>query len=282
EREDSVVAAFWEAGCLGVQVLSTARSRHDPRLTLCAYFPGRSGRRRLESRLARAFGAAPEGEIDLGRARHPRLVPVRERRWVEIWQRSLRPMAIGRRFLVVPEGCRAPAARGRIVLRVLFGQAFGTGEHASTRMSLRLLERALHAGDRVADLGTGSGILAMAAAGLGAGRVLAIDDDPGAIEVARANLAVNHLAKRVVLKRADASRACDAGPFDLALVNIGAGVIARLMPDLKRALARGGRAVLAGILEQDEPDLLDRARASGLRLAGRLRARPWSALLLVR
>jgi ribosomal protein L11 methyltransferase len=277
DREEAAVAAFWEAGCLGVEVLSTSRQRGAPRLTLRAYFPGKSARRTLERRLRGALAAA-----GLADRRPPALRAIAPSPWVAKWQKSLRPMAIGRTFLVVPEGCRVPRRPRRRVVRVRFGQAFGTGEHASTRLCLRLLERHLSSGDRVVDLGTGTAILSMAACRLGAARVLAADDDPVALRVARANLADNHLTGPVSLLQADAADALAAGPCDLALMNIGAMIIARILPDLARALAPGGRAILAGILIEDEPAILDRARMQGLEPLARLRSRPWSALVLRR
>jgi ribosomal protein L11 methyltransferase len=275
--EDEAVAAFWDAGCLGAQARAAARRAGHPRVRLEAWFSGRSSldavRRRVQTCLARA-GLQP--------APCPRCRRVPDRHWVEVWQRTLRPMRIGRRILAVPEGCRAPARTGRLVLTIPFGQAFGTGEHASTRLALRLLERVLRPGDRVVDLGTGTAILAAASAAMGAGPVLAIDSDPVAVRVARETLRRNGLARRVALRCADAAEALAAGPFDLALVNIGATVIARILPDLAAALAPGGRAVLAGILVGDEASLRAAAGALGLAPAGVLRARPWSALLLRR
>jgi ribosomal protein L11 methyltransferase len=277
EREEAAVGALWEAGCLGVQVVAAARSTGDRRLTLLAFFPGGVPRAAASRRIRTAFGASGLGDLRPGALR-----PMAGRRWVEAWQRSLRPMLIGRRVLVVPEGCRAPRAAGRVAIRVRFGQAFGTGEHATTRLCLRLLERHLVAGDRTVDLGCGTGILAMAAARLGASSVVAVDDDPMALGVARANLADNRLRRRVGLRHADAADALRDGPFDLALVNIGATVIARLLPDLARRLGPGGRAILAGFLLDDEARLLGIARAAGLAIVERRRARPWSALVLRR
>ena len=191
-------------------------------------------------------------------------------------------MSIGR-FLVVPEGCRAAApAAGCHLLRVRFGQAFGTGEHVTTQACLRLLAAHLRSGERVIDLGTGSGILAMAARRLGAGRVVAVDDDPAALAVARTNLAANGLKGRVTFVRSDAAAACSRGSFDLALVNIGAATIVTLLPVLARALAPRGRAILAGFLIDDEDRLLEAAAACGLLLRARRRNRPWSAIVLSR
>jgi ribosomal protein L11 methyltransferase len=272
--EEQAVAALWESGCLGVQIVASGRVA---RLTLDAYFPGRAGAKRLGGLLRSALlgaGLAAPGRL--------RLRAVGPGRWVERWQRTLRPMPIGT-FLVVPEGCGMPARRrARHTLRVRFGQAFGTGEHASTRLCLRLLERHLAAGQSVADLGTGSGILAMAARRLGAGRVVAIDTDRVALSVARLNLRDNGLSGRIELVCSDAAEAADRGPFDLLLVNIGAATIGRILPALHTALAPGGRAILAGILVDDEVDLLGAARRHRLVLVDRRRSRPWSALVLRR
>jgi ribosomal protein L11 methyltransferase len=268
------VAALWDRGCLGVQVVASGR---PPRLTLDAYYPGQTGAKRLGGRLRLALR-----QVGLGDQAPLRLGAVRAGRWVETWQKSLRPMAIGR-LLVVPEGSRAPARHHRRqAIRVRFGQAFGTGEHATTRLCLRLMGRHLAPGESVADLGTGSGILAMAACRLGAGRVVAVDDDRVALRVARANLRDNGLRRRVDLVCADATSVGALGPFDLVLVNIGAATIERILPVLGGALRAGGRAILAGILVDDERGLVRTAASIGLRPIDRRRSSPWSALVLCR
>lgn len=273
--EEPLVAIFWECGCLGVESRSAGGPRR-PRVALTAWFPGARRRGALRTGILAAGAAA--GLTDL----RIRLDGARQEPWVERWQRSLRPMPIGRSFLVVPEGKRPPAARGRRILRVRFGQAFGTGEHASTRICLELLEDHLRIDDRVADVGTGTGLLAMAAAILGAGAVLALDDDPIALAVARTNLRANRLGDRVRLRRADASAVRAAGRFDLILMNIGARVVHRVLPDLAASLAPGGVAILAGFLQGDERPLVARARAAGLIVVDRRRAPPWAALVVRR
>ena len=271
------MACLWEAGCLGVETLSATRRRGRPLVKLLAYFPGGAPRAATAKRLTRALRES--GLSPLGAARWGRQA---DGRWVESWQKSLRPMPIGRRILALPEGCAPPARSRRIVIHVPFGQAFGTGEHASTRLSLRLLERHLRAGERVVDLGTGTGILAVAAHRLGAAQVLGVDDDPAALRVARETLRRNQLGGLIELCLGDASSALQGGAFDVALVNIGAQVIGRILPDLARALRPRGRAILAGILIDDEEDLAAAAARCGLVPREKLRARPWSALLLER
>jgi len=282
--EEEAVAALWDAGCLGVESRSRRRAddpdapgRSRRRVSLAAYYPASRAPWALAAATGRALRAAGVALVTSSRPRR-----IADRRWVERWQRSLRPMPIGRRFLAVPEGCAAPEATRRLALHIPFGQAFGTGEHASTRLSLVLMESALRRGDRVVDLGTGTGILAIAALRLGAASAAGIDADPVAVAVARQTRRMNRIGPGLTLRRADASSALDPRRFDLALVNIGARVIRDLLPRLSRALRPGGRAILAGVLIEDEPDLLRRARRAGLRLAARRRTRPWSALLLVK
>jgi len=276
-REEDAAAACREAGSLGVSGGATdGRVRRT--VELSAWFPDGQGSSTI---LKRVKGALAGAGID------PRTVSLRaekvpDRDWVVAWQQSLRPMRIGRRFLVVPEGCRVPARGDRILIRVRFGQAFGTGEHATTRLSLRLLESSLRPGCRVIDLGTGSGILAIACRRLGAARVEAVDDDPVALRVARANLRDNGLHDEIRLRRGDAGRACRGGRFDLAVVNIGATTIERILPDISASLRPGGQAILTGLLVEDEKGILSAASRFRLRSRSRLRSRPWSALLVDR
>ena len=283
--EEEAVAALWNTRCLGVESRRRLRSE-DPegpaqqgrgRVTLFAFYPASRAPRPLAQGVRRALS---EAAIPGAAASRPRRVA--DQRWVERWQHSLRAMPIGRRFLALPEGCPAPGAGRRIPLRIPFGQAFGTGEHASTRLSLALLESTLKDGDRVIDVGTGTGILAIAALRLGARSALGIDSDPVAVSVARQTRRMNRIGPALILRRADAADALRRSGCDVALVNIGARVIRDLLPRLSRALRPGGRAILAGLLVEDERDLVRCARRAGLRLAARRRKPPWSALLVVK
>jgi len=207
------------------------------------------------------------------------------RDWVAESRKALPPIAAGR-FYLRGSHVEGPAPRGKLALLIDAGAAFGTGRHESTRGCLIALDRLARAGrvfPRVLDLGCGSGVLALAAARLWSGPVLAADNDPDAVRVARENIILNGLAGRVrVVKSAGyaATGLRRAAPFDLILANILAGPLIRMAPALARNLAPGGRAVLSGLLGTQAPEVLDAHRRQGLTLDFQLRLVEWSALVL--
>ena len=176
---------------------------------------------RARVRGLRAFGLEP-GPV---RVSHRAMAA---RRWATAWRRHVRPVRVGRLF-VRPSWVRTPAPARSLVIEIDPGMAFGTGLHPSTRLCLRALLRAVPVARGrparvVFDVGTGSGILAIAAARLGAGRVLAVDDDPIAVAVARENVRRNGVASRVRIARGDGlDRA--AGRAHVIVANIVADVI---------------------------------------------------------
>jgi ribosomal protein L11 methyltransferase len=200
--------------------------------------------------------------------------------WAARLQKDFPPIRIGR-FFVHGSHYLGRAPRDAIAIRIDAGAAFGTGGHESTRACLRALDRMKKLkGVRVLDMGTGSGILAIAAAKLGA-KVLAVDNDPQSVSVAEENMRVNGVADRVRVAHGDGYRGI-AGEFDLVLANILARPIIRMAPALMRRLAPGGTAVLAGFLTRDAARVLAAQRASGLVEAGRIADGDWTAVLVRR
>ena len=169
--------------------------------------------------------------------------------WAETWKRGLAPRRITPRLWVTPSWESAPAAPGEIVIVVDPGMAFGTAEHGTTRGVLRLLDRALRPGERVLDVGSGSAILAVAAARMGAREVVAVEGDPVAGEYARENLTRNGVADRVrwIEAWADPDLLRSLGPAQGVVANIESGVLRRLLPGLRQALAPGGWLILSGV-----------------------------------
>ncbi len=204
--------------------------------------------------------------------------------WAREWRRGLRPRRVGR-FVVTPSWCAHEAESTEHTIVVDPEMAFGTGEHATTRGALRLLGESVRPADLVLDVGTGSGILAIAAALLGAGRVLAVESDADALENAADNLRRNGVADRVELRHALvtpsflARAVADERPFDLIAANVLSSVLRPLLASFHAALAPGGRLILGGILEEEADDMLDAARAAGFTLLVEdLEAEWWGAL----
>jgi len=186
--------------------------------------------------------------------------------WELLWKRGLEPRKITDRLLVTPSWCEVEAEEGVTVVIIDPGMAFGTAEHATTRGVLRLLDRSLTEGQVVLDAGCGSGILAIAAARLGAGSVLSVDLDPYACEAARGNASRNQVEGRVRVEAATVTPAWlhERGPFDGILANIQRAVLVPLL----ESFAKTTRSwlILGGITEAEWPLVVRSAEASGFAL----------------
>lgn len=203
--------------------------------------------------------------------------------WAEKWKEHFKPRKVGRRLVVKPSWEPYLCAPDEIVLTIDPGQAFGTGSHETTRMCLRLLEKLFDAPEaprRVLDIGTGTGILGIAAAMLGASFVLGIDTDPKAAEVAAENAKGNGVADRFEASFAPLSTF--DGAYDLVLANL----LAELLIDLKTEIAArcvpGGHLILSGILTEKCGWVEEEFGTDGIRTVRRTTDDQWSALLMRR
>jgi len=203
---------------------------------------------------------------------------VAARRWATAWRRHVRPVRVGRLF-VRPSWVAARVPAGCVAIEIDPGMAFGTGLHPSTRLCLRALLRAASPGRRtVFDVGTGSGILAIASARLGAARVWAVDNDPVAVAAARGNARHNAAAGRVRVVRGEGlDRA--PGRAGVILANIVADVIIPLLPTVRRRLVPGGVCVGSGIVRERLGEVLRAARRAGLQHRRTLAEGEWRAVV---
>lgn len=190
--------------------------------------------------------------------------------WMARWGRGQAPRRISERLVVVV-GAEGGAPGGERVIRLEPSSAFGTAEHATTRSCLRMLDEVVEVGDRVLDVGSGSGVLAIAAAALGASSVLALEADPVACAAARRNVTLNGVDDRVDVRERTlvpgtlrGSTGSSVG-YDGIVANIGSEVLARLVPELAGALTGGGWLILSGVLPSERDALLAAARVAGLR-----------------
>ncbi|TMJ57035.1 MAG: 50S ribosomal protein L11 methyltransferase, partial [Alphaproteobacteria bacterium] len=231
----------------------------------------------LAARLALAAAAAGGTLVEIGEEKLP------ARDWLAENQLAFPPLRVGR-FFVYGSHYRDRVPAGAIGIQVDATTAFGTGEHPSTRACLMALESLArrHRFRCPVDIGTGTGILAVAAAKLLRCRVLASDIDRGAVRVARHNVARNGVMGTVRVRRAPGyrDRALRKSRYDLILSNILARPLALLACDLARALMPGGRAVLSGLLRRQEGVVLVPHRGCGIVLERRLVIDGWSTLIL--
>jgi len=217
----------------------------------------------------------------------PTIDAVPEQNWVALSQASLAPIVAGRFIVHGSHDRHRFTLRGRAI-EIDAGEAFGTGYNATTALCLEALDdlarRRRFA--RVLDLGCGTGILAIAAArALPDARVLAVDNDPVATAVARANARVNRVARRVRVVDAagfDHPLLRQARAFDLVIANILAATLIDLAPQMRRAVRRGGVAILSGLLSHQAREVCAIYRAAGFLLARRLHRGDWAVLVLMR
>jgi ribosomal protein L11 methyltransferase len=230
-----------------------------------------------------AFGLRPIGELQT------RLV--READWAEAWKSHFPVLRIGRRIVIRPTWRRHRKRPDDVVLSLDPGMAFGTGLHPTTRLCLAALEILADEGllahgssrggaARVIDVGCGSGILAIAAAKLGAGELLGVDTDPIAVEATAANARLNARTRSIRVRRG--SVPSGEGPFDLVLANLIASLLVQLAESLRDELAPGGRILASGIFRDREGDVQAAFEAVGLTVTRRWAEDDWVALEGVR
>src|SRR5438093_1262165 len=245
EASEGLTNFVWELGALGVVEEELPGRR--PRVR--AFFPKTLVARALEESVREYLGGLRE--LGFPGAGEPSVVALASQDWADAWRAHFRPLSVGKRLLIAPPWER-PRTNGRVVITIEPGRAFGTGQHPSTLGCLERLESLLArtVPPRLIDLGTGSGVLAIAAARLGVVRVLAVDDDPDAVASAMANAARNRVCDRVRCILGDAGALEESGA-PLVVANLLTAAHLRLAPRYARYLAPGGALLLGGILDAE-------------------------------
>ncbi len=198
---------------------------------------------------------------------------LREEDWAEAWKAFFPVLRISGRLVICPAWRSYRARAGEAVIRLDPGMAFGTGQHPTTLMCLRALEETVQPGADVLDLGTGSGILALAAASLGAASVLALDTDPQAVQAARENVRLNGLQAIVRVEEGTVEGAL--GPFDVIAANISPSVIVELAGAMAAALKPGGVLIAGGFSEARAAEVAAALTAAGLTVERTLSHGEW-------
>lgn len=243
-------AHLFDLGCCGVQEEAAGDG-----IRLVAYFEDRQDREVL----LRTLHAHLD---DLGTAAEIQVADVPDADWATAWRVHFKPVFPTPRMVVCPpwDVQLAPAGGFSMVIDPQMG--FGTGHHETTRLALMGLERCVRSGDRVLDVGTGSGILSIAAIKLGAAFVAAVDTDKPAVDNARDNLVKNGVADRVEVRLGSVDAA--PGVFDVVAANIISGILVPMLPDLVARLAGSGQMVLGGVLTRERDAFLKALSDVGL------------------
>jgi len=205
---------------------------------------------------------------------------VAEEDWANAWREHFHPIRVGRRLIVAPTWEPCAPRDGEVVLRLDPGMAFGTGTHPSTVLCLMALESMALQAARVVDVGTGSGILAVAAALLGAAEVVAVDIDPLAVRIARQNAASNGVADQVHVHYGELRDLLALGlaPAGVVVANLTAELLAELAPDLAAAVAPEGTLVASGLVGAGQAEVEAALRRAGLRLLRAAQLEDWVAV----
>jgi len=200
--------------------------------------------------------------------------------WQNSWKKYYHTKKVGKRLVIKPSWEEYTPQENEAVVSIDPGMAFGTGDHASTRFCLELLEEVIAGGERVLDAGCGSGILSIAAAKLGASTVRAVDLDEVAVEVAKQNVAFNKLEKNVIVEEANAFAVINEIKPDIILANLTADILTYFIPAAAEILERGAVIIASGILSSRWPELKEIIEVNGLRIERFLENAEWVGVLL--
>jgi ribosomal protein L11 methyltransferase len=250
----------------------------DSEVALIAYLPCGADPQPAVRRVKERLRALKAAGMDVGRGRVTRR-RMRSKPWERAWRAGFDVVSIGGRLAIKPTWKTYKPAPGEVIVELDPGMAFGTGQHATTRACLNALAALMRRGDIVFDIGTGSGILAIAAAKLGAAHVLAVDVDESAVRIARRNVRLNG-EEDVVGVICGRGLQAVGGRADIIIANLTAPQIIELAPDAADRLGAGGIFIASGIaLEDDQPQAVRKAvEGLGLALRESIVEQDWIAL----
>jgi ribosomal protein L11 methyltransferase len=265
---EAVEYALIEAGASGTETATNLTD--ETRIT--GYFDRVPDRERVRAEL---FEALRIYELPSSSVRDMNVREVEQRDWLAEWKQNWQPVEVGR-FVIAPPWSKIDNAPGRCVIRIEPGMAFGTGTHETTRLCLAAMQRYFEGGSFL-DVGTGTGILAIAAATCAPGaHVEACDTDPHAIEIARENSVANGVEDRITFRVGSVEATTSSADFICA--NLTADVIANILPTLVGLSC--GRLVLSGILETQSQPILERLASLAITDAEITQEGEWVAIIV--
>ncbi len=264
EASDAVANYLFEHDATGIEIRDTPSS-NSPSVTLISYFPTDDLIGERVHDLREFLASLIQAGIDTQPAKVT-LESIEEDNWSEQWRSAFPPQKIGKRLVIAPTWDDIVPESSEILIRLDPGMAFGTGQHPTTQLALELLEISIKGSDVVADIGTGSGILAIAAAKLGAKRVDAVDLDATTIPIARSNIQLNKVESVIRLHQGNGLNALERQKYPLIVANILTKVILPMIPICSKFLEPAGRLILSGILATEASQIEAQLEANGFRV----------------
>ena len=264
EASDAVANYLFERDATGIEIRDTPSS-NSPTVTLISYFPTDDLIGERVHDLREFLASLIQAGIDTQPAKVT-LESIEEDNWSEQWRSAFPPQKIGKRLVIAPTWDDIVPEPSEVFIRLDPGMAFGTGQHPTTQLALELLEISIKGSDAVADIGTGSGILAIAAAKLGAKRVDAVDLDATTIPIARSNIQLNKVESVIRLHQGNGLDALERQKYPLIVANILTKVILPMIPICPNFLEPAGRLILSGILATEASQIEAQLEANGFRV----------------
>lgn len=238
-----------------------------------AYLPKTSKLNETLDRIKQNISNLKEFGIDIGENK-VNLSDVKEEDWATAWKKYYHPVKVSDRFTIVPTWEEYTPEEDELIIELDPGMAFGTGTHPTTAMCIQALEKTVKKGDTIIDVGTGSGVLSIAAALLGAKEVKALDLDEVAVEAARQNISLNHVDETVTVEQNDLLNGITE-QADAVVANILAEVIISFADDAARAVKKGGFFITSGIIEQKFDDVKVALQKAGFTIEETIKMKDW-------
>ncbi|WP_135546697.1 50S ribosomal protein L11 methyltransferase [Paenibacillus cymbidii] len=259
----------------------------EGRAVIKGYFAEGTAMEGVMSELERRTAELADYDIDTGDPTFS-VCDVDDEDWADSWKQYFKPLRISDRLTIKPTWENYEAGQDELIIELDPGMAFGTGTHATTALCLRTLEKVIQPGDDVIDVGTGSGVLAIAAAKLGAKHVLALDLDPVAVSSAQENTRLNGLERHITVRLSDLLQAIRTGtgadtgvtiPVQVVVANILAEILLLFMDDVYEALQPGGTYIASGIIHAKQQDVEQGLVAAGFIIEERYTETDWVAIV---